>query len=284
MVYGGIEAGGTKMVCAIMDEECNIIERASIPTTTPEETIPRMVDYFRDKNIASLGIACFGPVDLNEQSDTYGYITRTPKEGWSYCDFVGPFKELGVPIGFDTDVNGAVYGEALAGAAKGSDTAIYITIGTGIGVGVYMGGKLAHGLMHPEAGHILLNRHADDHYDGCCASHKNCFEGLASGPSIMKRWGKPAYELYDQDKVWEIESHYIAQAITDYILCYSPEKIILWGGVMHKEGLLDDIREKVLENLGGYVLVGDEYIVAPGLGENAGVIGAGLLGKSILKK
>lgn len=146
-----------------------------------------------------------------------------------------------------------------------------------------MGGKLAHGLMHPEAGHILLNRHPDDHYEGCCAFHKNCFEGLASGPSIMKRWGKPAYELYDQDKVWDIESYYIAQAITDYILCYSPEKIILWGGVMHKEGLLNNIREKVLENLGGYVLIGDEYIVTPGLGENTGVIGAGLLGKNRYK-
>lgn len=283
MLYGGIEAGGTKMVCAIIDDDCNVLERNNIPTTTPEETIPKMVDFFREKNIVSLGIACFGPVDLNEQSDTYGYITRTPKEGWSYCDFVGPFKELGVPIGFDTDVNGAVYGEALAGAAKGCDTAIYITIGTGIGVGVYMGGKLAHGLMHPEAGHILLNRHPDDHYEGCCAFHKNCFEGLASGPSIMKRWGKPAYELYDQDKVWDIESYYIAQAITDYILCYSPEKIILWGGVMHKEGLLKNITEKVLENLGGYVLIGDEYIVTPGLGENTGVIGAGLLGKNRYK-
>lgn len=283
MIYGGIEAGGTKMICAIMDDNHNIIERISVPTTSPEETLNEMVDYFKDKNIASLGIACFGPIDLHEDSDTYGYITTTPKEGWSNVDFIGPFRELGVPIGFDTDVNGAIYGEVIAGAAKGCDSAIYITIGTGIGVGVCIGGKPLHGLMHPEAGHILLTKHPDDTFTGFCPFHNNCFEGLASGPAIMKRWEKPAFELYDNKKVWDMESYYIAEAITDYILCYSPEKVILWGGVMHQDGLYDMIRSKVVENLGGYVHLSDNFIIPPLLGEDTGVIGAALLGKMLIK-
>lgn len=280
---GGIEAGGTKMVCAVVDENGNVLDRVTFPTTTSEETIAKMVDYFRLQNIEALGIASFGPIDLCENSDTYGCILRTPKEGWENVNFIQPFQKLGVPIGIDTDVNGAVYGEVLYGAAKGCESAIYITIGTGIGVGVFVNGELLHGRLHPEAGHILLKAsEMDISNGGYCHFHKNCFEGLASGPAIEKRWGKPAIELYDKDEVWDLESDYIAQAIMNYILCYSPEKIILWGGVMHNEKLFDMVRSKTREYINGYVAFADSDIVAPLLGENTGVIGAAMLGKKML--
>lgn len=289
MLIGGIEAGGTKMVCAVGDENGVVKDRTSFPTRQPEETFADMIAYYRNWDIQALGIGCFGPLDLNRQSRTYGYITKTPKPGWGNCDIVGAFKDaLGVPVGFDTDVNGAVLGEVTWGAAKGLDSAIYITIGTGAGVGVYVNGGLLHGLVHPEGGHILLIRHPKDTYEGKCPFHKNCVEGLAAGPSIEARWGKKAAELADRDEVWEMEAYYIAQAITDYILSYSPQKIILWGGVMHQEKLFGMVRKEVLNLLNGYVAHEtitehiDQYIVPPALGEDPGIMGAIKLGLDAL--
>ena len=198
---------------------------------------------------------------------------------------VGDFeKALGCPVGFDTDVNGAVLGEVTWGAAKGLDSAIYITVGTGVGVGVYLNGGLLHGLVHPEAGHILLSRHPADPYEGKCPFHKNCMEGLAAGPAIEARWGKKGVELTDRDEVCELEAYYIAQAIMDYILVYSPQKIILWGGVMHQEKLFPMVREEVKRLLNGYVSHEaildsiEDYIVPPALGEDPGIKGAIRLG------
>ena len=289
MLIGGIEAGGTKMVCAVGDENGVVKDRTSFPTRQPEETFADMIAYYKNWDIQALGIGCFGPVDLNRQSRTYGYITKTPKPGWGNCDIVGAFKDaLGVPVGFDTDVNGAVLGEVTWGAAKGLDSAIYITIGTGVGVGVYVNGGLLHGLVHPEGGHILLIRHPKDTYEGKCPFHKNCVEGLAAGPSIEARWGKKAAELADRDEVWDMEAYYIAQAITDYILSYSPQKIILWGGVMHQEKLFGMVRKEVLNLLNGYVAHEtitehiDQYIVPPALGEDPGIMGAIKLGLDAL--
>lgn len=289
MLIGGIEAGGTKMVCAVGDENGVIKDRTSFPTRQPEETFADMIAYYRNWDIQALGIGCFGPLDLNRQSRTYGYITKTPKPGWGNCDIVGAFKDaLGVPVGFDTDVNGAVLGEVTWGAAKGLDSAIYITIGTGVGVGVYVNGGLLHGLVHPEGGHILLIRHPKDTYEGKCPFHKNCVEGLAAGPSIEARWGKKAAELADRDEVWEMEAYYIAQAITDCIFSYSPQKIILWGGVMHQEKLFGMVRKEVLNLLNGYVAHEmitehiDQYIVPPALGEDPGIMGAIKLGLDAL--
>lgn len=277
------------MVCAVGDENGVVKDRTSFPTRQPEETFADMIAYYRNWDIQALGIGCFGPVDLNRQSRTYGYITKTPKPGWGNCDIVGAFKDaLGVPVGFDTDVNGAVLGEVTWGAAKGLDSAIYITIGTGVGVGVYVNGGLLHGLVHPEGGHILLIRHPKDTYEGKCPFHKNCVEGLAAGPSIEARWGKKAAELADRDEVWEMEAYYIAQAITDYILSYSPQKIILWGGVMHQEKLFGMVRKEVLNLLNGYVAHEtitehiDQYIVPPALGEDPGIMGAIKLGLDAL--
>lgn len=285
MLIGGIEAGGTKMVCAVADENGKLFDRVSIPTLTPDKTIPQMIKYFKNWDIEALGIACFGPLDLNVNSDTYGYITKTPKPGWGDYNIVGAFKDaFNVPIGFDTDVNGAVLGEVVWGAAKGCESAVYVTIGTGIGVGVYCNGSLVHGLVHPEAGHMLLGRHPGDEFKGGCPFHEDCFEGLASGPTIEKRWGKSAAELADNKEVWELEAYYIAEACANYVLAYSPQKIILWGGVMHQTQLFDMVRSRVKEMLNGYIHHSDilehtdEYIVPPALGENPGILGAVYLG------
>lgn len=291
MKLGGIELGGTKMVCAICNEKGEVLDRYTIPTTTPEETLPKLLDYFKDKNIDSLGIGSFGPVDLNKNSDTYGYITTTPKPGWANTDVVGYFKQLNVPIGFDTDVNVACLGEVTYGAGKDIDSVIYGTIGTGIGFGVYLDGRLVHGLMHTETGHMLLSKHEKDKdFVGPCPFHDNCFESLASGPSIEKRYGTKAENLYDRDDVWQLEAYYIGQALCNCVMCYSPKKIILGGGVMHNEKLFEFVRKETLKDINGYIKKDeilnniDEYIVSPKLGDNAGILGACELGRLELTK
>lgn len=285
MIIGGLEAGGTKMVCAIGDENGTIKDRISIPTQTPEVTMPQLIDYFKKANVETLGIGCFGPLDLDKSSSTYGYITKTPKLAWADYNIVGAFQDaLNVPVGFDTDVNGAALGEYVWGASKGCESSIYITIGTGVGVGVCINGKLLHGLVHLEGGHILLSKHPDDTYKGRCPFHENCIEGLAAGPAIEERWGKKAIELSNKAEVWELESYYIAQAIVNYIVVLSPNKIILWGGVMHQEHLFPMVRKKVIELLHGYVhhkaILEDieHYIVPPALGDDPGIKGAVYLG------
>ena len=291
MRLGGIELGGTKMVCAISNKNGEVLDRYTIPTTTPEETLPKLLDYFKDKNINSLGIGSFGPVDLNEKSNTYGYITTTPKPGWANTDVVGYFKQLNVPIGFDTDVNVACLGEVTYGAGKDIDSVIYGTIGTGIGFGVYLDGRLVHGLMHTETGHMLLSKHEKDKdFVGPCPFHDNCFESLASGPSIEKRYGTKAENLYDRDDVWQLEAYYIGQALCNCVMCYSPKKIILGGGVMHNEKLFKFVRKETLKDINGYIKKDeilnhiDEYIVSPKLGDNAGILGACELGRLELTK
>lgn len=290
MLIGGIEAGGTKMVCAVADENGSIKDRITIPTTQPAETMETMMSYFKKKDIAALGIGSFGPLDLNPTSATYGYITQTPKPGWQNTNFAGMFSEtLGIPVAIDTDVNAAILGEVTWGAAKNCDTAIYITIGTGIGVGVYCNGTLLHGMTHPEAGHILMRRHPSDTFKGNCPYHFDCFEGLASGPALEVRYGTKAAALADDENVWKLEAYYIAQAITNYILTYSPQKIILWGGVMHQPQLYPLVRQNVHEMLNGYIYHSnienlDEYIIPPALGENPGILGAIKLGLQALEK
>ncbi len=284
MRFGALEAGGTKMVCAVGNEKGEILDRVSIPTETPDITMPKLLEYFQGQSVEALGIGCFGPVDLDPASGTYGFITTTPKLAWRNCDICGYFRErLKVPVGFDTDVNGSMLGEATWGCARGLDTAIYITVGTGVGVGVLAGGRLLHGMQHPEGGHILLPRRADDAYEGKCPYHKTCMEGLAAGPAIEARWGKKAAELSDRPEVWELEAHYLAYAITNYMMILSPQKIILGGGVMHQEQLMPLIRKKVTDMLGGYIQTEalsdmDSYIVPASLNDNQGILGALKLG------
>ena len=279
MRYGALEAGGTKMVCAIGDENGTILERTRIPTTTPEETMPQMVSFFRDKAMDALGIACFGPIDPDEKSATYGQILHTPKIPWRYFDIVGAFaKELQVPVGFDTDVNGSLLGEVTYGTAKGIENAVYYTVGTGIGAGVMTNGKLLHGMQHAEGGHVLMRPVNGDAFSGCCPSHGACLEGMASGTAIEKRWGKTGIELSSKAEVWELESEYLAQAMMSTILLLSPEIIILGGGVMEQTQLFPLIREKTLNLLNGYLdtkqlRAMDSYIVPASLGGDQGILG-----------
>ncbi len=285
MLFGALEAGGTKMVCAIVDDKGNILKEQSFPTKSPKETIPELIEYFKNEKADALGIACFGPIDLNRESKTYGYITSTPKEGWRNVNIVGEFsRELNIPVGFDTDVNGSALGEHVYGAGKGLNNIVYITIGTGIGIGIISEGKLLHGAMHPEGGHIMLTKHQGDNYGGRCPYHKNCFEGLCSGPAIEERWGRKGIELTDNKKVWELEADYIAEALVSYTMILSPQRIILGGGVMHQEQLFPIIRKKFKEYINGYIKNEyvddlDRYIVCQSLDDKQGILGAAKLGQ-----
>lgn len=290
MILGALETGGTKMVCAIGNEKGEILEQVSIPTQTPEITVPKLLSFFKGKRIEALGIACFGPIDLDRNSETYGYITTTPKLAWQNYDMVGTFKkELGVPVGFDTDVNGSVLGEYTWGIAKGLHSCIYITIGTGVGVGVVVDGRLLHGMMHPEGGHILLHKLPQDTYEGFCPFHKNCMESLAAGPAIEERWGQKTFHLVDREEVWELEAEYIAQALVNYTMLVSPQRIILGGGVMHQTQLLALVREKFKTLLNGYIRTKemedlDNYIVLQSLDNKQGIMGALKLGMMELER
>lgn len=282
MRIGGIEAGGTKFVCGVGNEHGEIYERVTFPTTTPEETMEKVFSFFQDKEVKAIGVGSFGPIDVDRASETYGYITQTPKVKWKNFNIVGALKNhFHVPIGFHTDVTAAALAESTWGAAKGLDSCLYMTVGTGIGVGAVIDGKPFQGLTHPEMGHILVKRHPNDRFEGFCPYHGDCLEGLAAGPALEKRWNKKGQELTDQPEVWEIESFYLAQALMNYILILSPKKIVVGGGVMKQEHLLPLVRKQVLELLNRYVAVPeltpeniDNYIVLPGLGDNAGLAGS----------
>lgn len=285
-MLGAIEAGGTKFVCAVGDASGNIIESVQIPTTVPNETMPKVIEFFKKYPIKAMGIGSFGPIDVNLESKTYGFITSTPKIAWRNYPFVQSILDaFAVPTGFNTDVNVAALGEATLGAAKGLDSCLYITIGTGIGAGAIVQGKLLQGLSHPEMGHILIRRHPDDSYRGKCPYHLDCLEGLAAGPAIEERWGAKGVNLEDKDEVWDLEGYYTAQALMQYILILSPKKIILGGGVMHQRQVFTAINKYLKEFVSGYVTLPDleTYIVSPGLGDKAGIIGALLLADQALQ-
>lgn len=291
-IYGALEAGGTKMVLSILDETGSMLERVSIPTRTPGETMPEMIDFFAKHRIDALGIGCFGPLDLNPSSPAFGSITATPKLAWRNYPVMQAFRDaLHVPVKLDTDVNGAAIAEHALGAAKGLDSCLYVTIGTGIGGGLIINGKPVHGLTHPELGHQLLAVDPRDPApDGFCPYHKHCIEGLAAGPAIEKRWGIPAYKLPHDHVAWDIEAGYLAQMCCNAILSFSPEKIILGGGVMQQMFLFPIIRRKTIELLNGYLCSPvvdngmEDYIVPPGLDTASGVMGAWLLAKAALEE
>ncbi|GAA0286733.1 fructokinase [Gracilibacillus halotolerans] len=282
MLIGGIEAGGTKFVLAIGNDQGEILEKQTIPTEHPDYTLPKVIDFFKNKGIERLGVGAFGAIDINQNSPSYGTLQETPKTDWIGYPFGRILKEnLEVPVIIDTDVNVAAMSEAKWGNATDVDSCLYITVGTGIGGGAYLNGSTLKGLSHSEMGHIKIRRHKEDTYKGNCPYHDDCLEGLASGPAIEKRWGKKGHELVDNEKVWDMEAYYLAQAITNYIYILSPERIILGGGVMKQQQLFPLIRKNVIEMLNGYVsspyLTEDEidqYIVSPGLTDEAGVKGA----------
>ncbi len=284
-LYGGIEAGGTKFVCALGSGPGRIVSETRIETTSPDETLQRVVQFFRpaviEKTIGRIGVACFGPLDLDPRSSTYGFITSTPKQGWRNTDILRRLeRELHVGVVLDTDVNGAALGELTWGAGQGFDPLLYLTIGTGIGGGLVKDGVPWKGLLHPEMGHIRLPHDLTrDPFPGSCPFHGDCFEGLASGPAIAERIGLPADSLPDDHPFWRIEAHYIALAVQNFVLTLSPRMIILGGGIMQREHLFPLIRTEVRDLLNGYVQHPfverlDEYIVRPSLGNRAGVLGA----------
>lgn len=281
-LFGGIEGGGTKFVCAVGTGPADIRAEVRFSTTTPQETLAQAIAFFRSFQLTALGVACFGPLDPRPNSPTYGQILPTPKPGWGGAAIVAPLQAaLELPIAFDTDVNGAALAEARWGAAQGCDPVLYLTIGTGIGGGVLVHGQLLHGFLHPEMGHILLPRDPQrDPFPGICPFHGHCFEGLASGPAMEKRWGAPAETLPPEHPAWELEAHLIAQALMTYIVTLAPQRIVIGGGVASQPQLLPKVRRKVQSLLNGYVqspLVGeqiDTYLIPPALGGRAGVLGA----------
>ena len=289
---GALEAGGTKMVLAVYTENGRELERKTIPTQTPEETMPEMIAFFRDHAVDALGVGTFGPVDLDPKSDTYGHITTTPKLAWrDYPLLPALLDGRDIPAGIDTDVNAAAIAEVELGAARGCKSAVYITVGTGIGGGVYVDGKPVHGLLHPEVGHMLLAPHPDDpNPRGVCPYHAGCLEGLAAGPAIAARVGGDAKALPDDHPTFAIEAYYLAQMCVNLILTLSPERIVLGGGVMQRTALLPMVRKETQRLLGGYVaspMVNeriDEYIVAPELFPVSGLVGSCLIGKKALEE
>lgn len=286
-MLGAIEAGGTKFVCAVSNEQLEIQERVTIPTTTPEETMEQVFAFFDQFDLSAIGVGSFGPIDINPESSTYGYITTTPKTAWENFDFLGSLKDrYAVPMGWTTDVNAAALGELEKGAATDSNSCVYLTVGTGVGGGAVVNGEPLEGFGHPEMGHLLVRLHPDDTYEGFCPYHGNCLEGLAAGPAIEKRYGKKGHELGDHQEVWEMEAYYLAQALVNYALVLSPEKFILGGGVMKQRQLFPLIREKFTDMMAGYVAVPemDNYIVPPGLGDDAGITGSLILAARQLNK
>lgn len=283
MILGGIEAGGTKFICAISDENMEIKERISIPTTTPEETMLNVFEFFDKYDVDAFGIGSFGPIDVNPSSDTYGNITSTPKVAWQHYPFLGVMKDrYDVPFSFTTDVNAAAYGEMKMGAAKGKGSCMYITVGTGIGAGIVIDGEVIHGFSHPEAGHILVRRHPEDMFAGFCPFHGDCLEGIAAGPAIGKRFDTDAKDLPKHHISWEIEAYYLAQALVNYTLTVSPEMIIFGGGVMKQDQLYPLIYKEFESLMNGYVETPklSEYIAPCQLEDNAGIIGCLLLAKN----
>ena len=278
---GALEAGGTKMVAAIIKEDGEILERVSIPTEEPDKTVAELIRFFKEREVDALGIGSFGPVDLKKGSPTYGYIKNTPKPGWKDYNLLGAFQEgLGVPVYIDTDVNVAALGEYYYGeyAKDEPEVFLYITIGTGIGIGVVINGQPLHGAMNLEGGHIVIRPRADETFRGGCPYHEYCFEGMASGWSLQQKYGVPSRQLADREDVWDAESDYIAQGLADYIYTLCPGKIILGGGVMKQTQLMPMVRKKTLEILNGYLSLDelkdiDNYIVLDSLHDNQGVLG-----------
>ncbi len=284
-VYGGIETGGTKFVCAIGTTPDDLI-KTQFATLGPDESIEKAIDFFksnsRQRPLTAIGIASFGPLDLDRTSPTYGYITTTPKHSWSNVNIVQKIRnQLNVPVSVDTDVNGAALGEQVWGAARGLNTFIYLTVGTGIGGGGMVNGGLMHGLLHPEMGHIRIPHDWKmDPYRGCCPFHGDCLEGLASGKAMELRWGQSPEKLPPDHPAWELEVSYLALAVNNFICTISPQRIIIGGGLMKNPGLIAAVRRKAADVLNGYIRTEaimkdmDCYIVAPALGDLAGVIGA----------
>ena len=294
MLFGAIETGGSKVICAIGTGPDDIRDRVRIPTTTPAETLAEVNDFLlqhhRQTPLAAVGVGSFGPLDLHPDSPAYGYVLDTPKPGWPQTDLLGPIRQaLNLPVALDTDVNASALGEQRWGAGVGLDSLVYITVGTGIGGGAVVDGRPVHGASHPEMGHVRIphDRSADP-FEGFCPYHGDCFEGLAAGPAIELRWGIPGESLPEVHPAWPLEAEYLAAGVANIVLIVSPQRIVIGGGVMEQRHLFPMIRGRVVELLHGYGITQnivnniDEYIVPPALGDDSGIAGAFALAEMAL--
>lgn len=280
-LLGSIEAGGTKWVCAVGTGPHDIVASMQIPTTTPSETFDQVMSFFQAQApIRALGVASFGPLELRPAHSRFGFITATPKTGWTDTDLVGTLEQfLDVPIGLDTDVNGAALGERGWGAAQDVDSFVYVTVGTGIGGGAVVSGEVAHGLVHPEMGHLGVARHRSDLFPGTCPFHGDCWEGMASGSAMTARWGTefPALSEEVQVRARELEAYYLAQGLRNLVYTIAPERIVLGGGVSKIDGLFPAVRAELNSALAGYPGLpehgDDQFVVPPGLGDRSGIAG-----------
>lgn len=288
-LYGAIEAGGTKFECALARDADRIVARARIATTEPRATVDAVLRFFAGHEvlgpIASFGIASFGPLDLDPSSPTFGRILATPKSAWRGVDMIAALRpRFSQPVAIDTDVNAAALAESQQPSNQALQSLVYVTVGTGIGGGAAIRGESRLGLWHPEMGHIAVRRHAHDQsFAGVCPFHQDCLEGLASGPAVLARWGRPMSELLTNDLACDIIGSYLAQLAASLVLLLAPERIVFGGGVMCGGALLPSIRRSLTAQLAGYIvhprLTGglSEFIVPPALGEGAGITGAILL-------
>ncbi len=278
---GGVETGGTRVRCAVGTGPDDVRAETTVPTTTPAETLRRVLEFFRAQTeITAVGAACFGPIDLDRSSPTFGRITTTPKPGWRGADVVGALRTLSVPVAFDTDVNGAALAEYRWGAGRGVDPFVYVTVGTGIGGGAIVGARPVHGLVHPEMGHVPITRDSADAFAGACPYHRDCLEGLASAVALSQRWGALPETLPAEHEAWRLQARYLALGVAAIAAVLSPPRIVLGGGVMRAAGLLARVRAETVKTLAGYVRAPD--LVPPALGERAGVLGALALAQATL--
>ncbi|MCY7145390.1 fructokinase ScrK [Streptococcus gordonii] len=288
-LYGSLEAGGTKFVCAVGNEKFEIVEKTQFPTATPIETLDKTIEFFsRFDNLAGLAVGSFGPIDIDQNSKTYGFITTTPKPHWANVDIVGVLRRaLNVPIYFTTDVNSSAFGEVVARNNAGGriENLVYYTIGTGIGAGAIQRGEFIGGAGHPEMGHYYVAKHPMDvekEFNGVCPFHNGCLEGLAAGPSLEARTGIRGENIELNSSVWDIQAYYIAQAAIQATVTFRPDVIVFGGGVMAQQHMLDRVREKFTVLLNGYLPVPDvrDYIVTPAVAGN----GSATLGNFVLAK
>lgn len=286
VLTAAVETGGTKCRAAVHDESLTVVDEVRLPTTTPNETLDGLVDFLRPFNVAALGVASFGPLIVNRASPEYGSMASTPKPGWSDARILSRLADgLGVPAEIQTDVEAAAVAEYARGAGQGVSRVAYITVGTGIGVGVAIDGVPYRGIDHTEMGHIPVERHPDDSFAGRCPFHGACLEGMASGPAIADRWGQPAEDLGDRDEVWAFEADYLAQLASVLVYAFSPDRILYSGGVGARPGFATLIGERLQERLNGYSVsssANPDLVATAALGNEAGLTGAGLLARSLL--
>jgi len=282
-IYGGVETGGTWCVCALGSGPGELLAEEQFPTASPPETLERIIDFFRAQPTpAAIGVGSFGPVDADPDSPSWGQVTTTPKPGWQRTAVASVIRDrLGVPVAFDTDVNAAALGEHRWGAGREVGSLCYLTVGTGIGAGLVIGGRPLRGLVHPEVGHLRIPHDRQrDPFPGSCPVHGDCWEGLAAGPALAARWNTRPEELPDDHPAWALEADYLAAGIVNIVLVVSPGRIIVGGGVLDHPPMIALTRRRVTELLAGYLetpLLGADigsYIVPPALGDDAGVLGA----------